>query len=135
MARATRSPSEYIGTVSQSAGRLPAALLRQRHVRSRSPTQVQIYEELIKDGDGNFTTSFIRRDENDQGQPPAAERLDGDRARSRVARTASSCDRRFPKVRPQRIPSYLDGSGTSVVRYQVPLSALPNGIDPAQPDA
>ena len=26
----------------------------------------------------------------------------------------------------------MDGSGTSVVRYEVPLSALPKGIDPAK---
>jgi hypothetical protein len=29
-------------------------------------------------------------------------------------------------------PSYLDGSGTSVVRYQVPLSDLPKGIVPSK---
>ena len=38
----------------------------------------------------------------------------------------------FPEGEAAKDPSYLDGSGTSVVRYEVPLSALPKGIDPTK---
>ena len=96
------------------------------------PTQVQIYEELTKDGDGNFTTSFIRRNHDAEGQPAAAEGLDGGRTGSGVARAASSCTRRFPEGDAAKDPSYLDGSGTSLVRYEVPLPRCRKASIPAK---
>ena len=92
---------------------------------------MQIYEELTKDGDGNFTTSFIRRNHTlkdnrllpkgwtPTGPDPSS--LSGEFLRST-----------FPEGDAAKDPSYLDGSGTSLVRYEVPLSALPKGIDPAR---
>jgi hypothetical protein len=54
-------PSEYVGS------RGPNGMEYQPHYWSPGnpisrPDQVQIYEELLKDADGKFTTSFIRQD-------------------------------------------------------------------------
>ena len=95
-----------------------------------SSKQVQIYEELIKDSDGNLTTSFIRRDEivkenrllpkgwSPKGPDPA---LSGEFLHST-----------FPEGDAANDPSYTNGSGTSMLRYQVPLSELPRGVDPSR---
>jgi hypothetical protein len=86
--------------------------------------QVQIFEELIQDADGNFTTSFIRRD-----TPVKDNRL------LPLGWTAQGPDPSLSGVfldatHPHAVGNdshYKDGSGTSVVTYEVPL----NGMDPA----
>jgi mono/diheme cytochrome c family protein len=85
--------------------------------------QVQIFEELMLDAEGNFTTSFIRRDTpvkdnrllplgwTPQGPDPS---LSGEfLAATHPHGTGDD-------------KHYQDGSGTSVVTYEVPLA----GIDP-----
>jgi hypothetical protein len=121
--------SEYVGTASHRKGPYQPHFSVQRPITQ--PTQVQIYEELTHDGDGNFTTSFIRRHEtvkdnrllprgwSAKGPDPAS--LSGEFLRAT-----------FPEGDAAKDPSYADGSGTSVVRYEVPLSALPKGIDAAR---
>lgn len=85
--------------------------------------QVQIFEELILDADGNFTTSFIRRDTlvKDNRLLPAGWTAEG---------PDPSLSGEFLKAtHPHGTgddPHYQDGSGTSVVTYHVPLP----GIDP-----
>jgi cytochrome c553 len=86
--------------------------------------QVQIFEELMLDADGNFTTSFIRRDTpvkdnrllplgwTEQGPDPS---LSGEFLKATHPHGTGDD------------PHYKDGSGTSVVTYEVPLT----GIDPA----
>ena len=119
--------TEYIGTAANRRGAYQPHFDGTARAIT-SPAQVQIYEELIKDADGNFTTSFIRRDRTvkdnrllpkgwtSTGPDPAS--LSGEFLRST-----------FPEGDAANDPSYLDGSGTNVVRYQIPLSALPAGID------
>jgi hypothetical protein len=85
--------------------------------------QVQIFEELILDADGNFTTSFIRRDTivKDNRLLPAGWTAAG---------PDPSLSGEFLKAtHPHGTGDdshYQDGSGISVVTYSVPLA----GIDP-----
>jgi Cytochrome P460 len=85
--------------------------------------QVQVFEELMLDADGNFTTSFIRRDTlvKDNRLLPAGWTAEG---------PDPSLSGEFLKAtHPHGTgddPHYKDGSGTSVVTYEVPL----NGIAP-----
>lgn len=86
--------------------------------------QVQIFEELMLDADGNFTTSFIRRDTpvkdnrllplgwTPQGPDPS---LSGEFLKATHPHGTGE-DKH-----------YKDGSGTSVVSYEIPLA----GLDPA----
>ncbi|MFL6521097.1 MAG: cytochrome P460 family protein [Chthoniobacterales bacterium] len=86
--------------------------------------QVQVFEELMLDEEGNFTTSFIRRDTpikdnrllplgwTEQGPDPS---LSGEFLKATHPHGTADD------------PHYKDGSGTSVVTYEVPLE----GIDPA----
>jgi hypothetical protein len=95
----------------------------QAHAITRQD-QVQIFEELMLDADGNFTTSFIRRDMpvkdnrllpagwTEQGPDPS---LSGEFLKATHPHGTGDD------------PHYKDGSGTSVVTYEVPLA----GIDPA----
>jgi len=85
--------------------------------------QVQIFEELILDADGNFTTSFIRRDKpvKDNRLLPLGWTEKGP--------DPSLSGEFLEATHPIAIGDdghYKDGSGTSVVTYEVPL----NGIDP-----
>jgi cytochrome c553 len=95
-----------------------------------SSKQVQIYEELMKDSESNFTTSFIRRDTpvkdnrllprgwSPKGPDPS---LFGEFLHST-----------FPEGDAANDPTYRNGSGASSVRYEVPLSQLPKGVDPSK---
>ncbi len=85
--------------------------------------QVQIFEELLQDADGNFTTSFIRRDTpvKDNRLLPlgwSAKGPDPSLSGEFLAAT-------YPHATGDD-SHYKDGSGTSVVTYEVPL----NGLDP-----
>jgi hypothetical protein len=126
----TPLPSEYIGTATNRKGPY------QPHFNSvagpiTQPTQVQIYEELIQDASENFTTSFIRRNHSvkDNRLLPRGWTKTGPDLASLSGRFLEST---FAEGDAAQDPTYTDGSGTSVVRYEVPLSALPDGIDPAR---
>jgi hypothetical protein len=92
---------------------------------------VQIYEELVKDSDGNFTTSFIRRDEipKDNRLLPIGWTKEGPAPRSFNGEFLHST---FAEGDAAKDPTYNNGSGTSVVRYEIPLSELPRGVDPSK---
>jgi hypothetical protein len=88
--------------------------------------QVQIYEELVQDADGKFTTSFLRRDVEfkDNRLLPIGWTHEGpDPTLKHFFLEAT-----YPKGRAASDKVYLAGKGQSVVRYRV---ALPAGVDPA----
>ncbi|HEY6324973.1 MAG TPA: hypothetical protein VIW73_00475 [Candidatus Cybelea sp.] len=89
-----------------------------------SGDQVQIFEELMQDASGRFTTSFLRRDREvkDNRILPIGWTRSGpepDIPRYFLAAT-------FPKGRAAADPRYFDGKGHAVVRYVV---ALPPGVN------
>lgn len=121
--------SEFVGTNKGKKGPY------QPHYYGRefpitSSDQVQIFEELMKDADGNFTTSFIRRDTpvKDNRLLPKGWTATGPDPSSLTGEFLHST---FPEGRAVDDPSYKNGSGTSVVRYEVPLASLPPGVNPA----
>ena len=122
--------SEYLGTNRNKKGPAQPHFWGKDHPITNSK-QVQIYEELVKDSDGNFTTSFIRRDEIPKDnrllpkgwtkEGPAPKSFNGEFLHSTFAEGDAAND-----------PTYQNGSGTSVVRYEIPLAQLPKGIDPSK---
>jgi mono/diheme cytochrome c family protein len=93
-----------------------------------SPDQVQIFEELTRDVDGNFTTSFIRRDKvvKDNRILPAGWHANGPAG---VALPKHFLEATLPQGRAATDPAFVDGAGHAVVRYEIPL---PAGADPAR---
>jgi mono/diheme cytochrome c family protein len=83
--------------------------------------QVQIYEELTKDGDGKFTTSFIRRDEEvkDNRLLPLGWTKDGP-DKSLNGRYLHAT---YPKGNAEDDPDYHDGKGRDRVAYRIELPA------------
>jgi hypothetical protein len=98
------------------------------HPTITSSKEVQIYEELIKDSEGNFTTSFIRRDAivKENRLLPKGWTKEGP---APVSFNGEFLHSTFPEGDAAKDPSYTNGSGTSRVRYAVPFSELPKGID------
>jgi len=116
--------SEYVGTNRARKGPAQPHFWGKDHPITSS-SQVQIYEELVKDADGNYTTSFIRRNEipKDNRLLPRGWTKDGPAPRSFKDEFLHAT---FPEGEAANDPSYQSGSGTSVVRYAVPLSRLGN---------
>jgi hypothetical protein len=92
-----------------------------------SSDQVQIYEELVKDVKGEFTTSFTRRDheEKDNRLLPAGWTMDGPEDLNMPDLYLESTR---PKGEARKDKVYLQGKGQSIVKYVIPL---PAGVDPA----
>jgi hypothetical protein len=81
-----------------------------------SDQQVQIYEELVRDPQGQFTTSFLSLDDkikDNRIQPQG------------WASAGPKGDITKPEGTGDDL-NYQNGCGCSVVRYQVPLTAVPN---------
>ena len=122
--------SEYIGTNRNKKGPTqPHFWGKERPITSSK--QVQIYEELVIDSDGNFTTSFIRRDKipKDNRLLPKGWTKEGPAPNSFKGEFLHST---FAEGEAAKDPTYNNGSGTSVVRYEIPLSDLPKGVDPSK---
>ena len=88
--------------------------------------EVQIYEELVQDAEGKFTTSFLRRDVEfkDNRLLPIGWTHEGpDPTLKHFFLEAT-----YPKGRAASDKVYLAGKGQSIVRYRV---QLPAGVDPA----
>ncbi|MGE3188352.1 MAG: hypothetical protein AB7N90_01615, partial [Vicinamibacterales bacterium] len=121
-------PSEYIGTARNPRGAYQPHFGAGRPITR--PDQVQIYEELIKDGDGRFTTSFIRRDQTvkDNRLLPRGWMAAG----PTPSLGGEYLESTFPEGEARRDAAYADGSGTSIVRYDVSLADLPAGTEPAR---
>ncbi|PZR70988.1 MAG: hypothetical protein DLM73_16740 [Chthoniobacterales bacterium] len=85
--------------------------------------QVQIFEELMQDADGKFTTSFIRRD------TPVKDNRLLPLGWSAKGPDPSLSGAFLHATYPEAVGDdthYQDGSGTSTVTYEVPL----NGLNP-----
>src|SRR5579875_2724932 len=89
-----------------------------------SPTQVQIYEELLLDADGKITTSFIRRDDDlkENRILPIGWRADAPIPERYLIAT-------YPVGGARQDPVYKNGLGQSIVRYQL---QLPSNVDAAK---
>jgi cytochrome c553 len=98
--------------------------------------EVQIYEELIKDSNGNFTTSFLSlaNPVKDNRLMPQGwkciEQEDGKNDDEPCGGTAPHGVPDNPRLHPNSA-GYFNGTGSDVVTYEVPLRAL--GIRPGQP--
>jgi len=115
-------PSEYIGTTRSPKGPAQPHFWGAGHPITSS-SQVQIYEELVKDAGGNYTTSFIRRDDipKDNRLLPRGWKKEGPAPASLSGEFLHAT---FPEGDAANDPAYQNGSGTSVVRYRIPLSQL-----------
>lgn len=94
--------------------------------------QVQIYEELNLNNQCQMTTSFLRRDYQlkDNRLLPFGWTSEGPlRADKSPYIPAAFLEQTHP-IQVGKDPAYADGSGTSVVRYEVPLPIGP-GLDPS----
>ncbi len=95
---------------------------QQHHEVISNDDQVQIYEELTKDSDGNFTTSFIRRDQDVKDnrllplgwtkQGPDPSQLNG-----------RYLEATYPHGNAKDDPDYKSGKGMDRVQYRVELPA------------
>ena len=114
--------TEYIGTNRNKKGPgQPHFWGKDRPITSSK--QVQIYEELVMDADQNYTTSFIRRNKipKDNRLLPKGWRREGPAPNSLKDEFLHST---FAEGDAAQDPTYNNGSGTSVVRYEIPLSEL-----------
>jgi hypothetical protein len=80
-------------------------------------SKVQIYEELVKDPEGHFTTSFLSLDNNIKKNRllPRGWRPDGPRAAETRPHGSAAKD-----------PDYLNGCGCDTLIYKIPLNRVPN---------
>ncbi len=87
--------------------------------------QVQIYEELVQNAEGRFTTSFLRRDhlpKDNRLLPAGWTKAGPDPKNFNGVYLAAT----FPKGGAAQDPDYQNGSGGDTVRYNV---SLPAGVD------
>jgi hypothetical protein len=98
----------------------PAQQTYQPHFWTGNPItsdqQVEIYEEMVLDPQGQLSTSFLSLDDKvkDNRIQPQGWSSSGPNA-DITQSEGTGAD-----------PNYQNGSGCSVVRYQVPLTAIPN---------
>ena len=90
------------------------------------PDQVQIYEELNLNIDCRMTTSFLRRDYQlkDNRLLPFGWTKTGPLNPDKTPYIPADYLHETHPVSVGGDPSYADGSGTSIVRYEIPLSAF-----------
>ncbi|MEO7040182.1 MAG: hypothetical protein ABI186_09160 [Candidatus Elarobacter sp.] len=105
----------------------------QDHFDERHPIvdagHVQIFEDLVRDHEGNFTTSFLRRDHSvkDNRLLPKGWRRHVDPA---LGLPEYFLRATYPHgARVETDPHYGDGAGRAVVRYRIPLRTA---VDPSQ---
>ena len=101
---------------------------QKHHELITSDDQVQIYEELVKDADGNFTTSFIRRDHEvkDNRLLPLGWKPDGPQP---GVLPKFFLDATHPKGDAENDPDYNDGKGGDTLTYRI---HVPAGVDPSK---
>jgi len=80
------------------------------------PSQVQIYEELVKDTEGKFTTSFLSLFDHVKTNRllPRGWKSDGPHAKETKPHGAAAKD-----------PDYQNGCGCDTIIYKIPLSKVP----------
>jgi hypothetical protein len=87
------------------------------HTEISDQWQAQIYEELVNDTEGRFTTSFLSLFDNIKKNRllPRGWKPDGPRAAETRPHGTAAKD-----------PDYLNGCGCDTIIYKVPLSKVPN---------
>lgn len=119
-------PSEFFSDVRDAQGNTRQAY-QPHHRLVTSPDQVQIYEELVQDAQGRFTTSFIRRDETVKDNrllPLGWSRTGPDPSlNGRYLRAT------LPDGEAAEDPDFVDGQGRDKLTYQM---TLPPGVDPSR---
>ncbi|MGZ8710534.1 MAG: hypothetical protein ACXW28_09930, partial [Thermoanaerobaculia bacterium] len=92
---------------------------QKHHEVITSDDQVQIYEELTKDSDGNFTTSFIRRDEDvkDNRLLPLGWTKEG----PDPSLNGRFLKATYPHGNAANDPDYRSGKGFDRVQYRIEL--------------
>jgi hypothetical protein len=100
---------------------------QEHHQVIESPAQVQIYETLLRNYKGEFTTSFVRgcHTVKDNRLLPRGWKREG----PGPALTGRYLAATHPDPATAADPNYQDGSGTDEVEYRV---SLPAGVDPAR---
>jgi mono/diheme cytochrome c family protein len=114
-------PGQFVPLLTESFAKSsnPQQLFQPHYETINSNAQVQIYEELVKDANGNFTTSFLSlaNQVKDNRLMPQGWREDGPDAKVTAP----------VGVDKPSNPGFFDGSGTDVVTYEVPLDATSKG--------
>lgn len=87
------------------------------HTVISDQSKVQIYEELVKDTEGHFTTSFLSLFDNIKKNRllPRGWKPDGPHAKETKPHGSAAKD-----------PDYLSGCGCDTIVYKVPLAKVPN---------
>lgn len=98
---------------------------QKHHEVITSDRQVQIYEELTKDADGNFTTSFIRR--NDDVKDNRLLPLGWTKTGPDPSLNGRYLAATFPHGNAKNDPDYTGGKGLDRVQYRI---ELPPDVDP-----
>jgi hypothetical protein len=121
-------PSEYNGAQGPKGRAWQPHFYAPERPITRSD-QVQIYEELLKDAQGSFTTSFIRQADHfkDNRLLPVGWTRNGPNPKEFNGRPLEAT---FPH-NVGSDPNYANGSGKSIVRYEV---VLPAGLTAADVD-
>lgn len=99
---------------------------QQHHEIIDSSSQVQIYETLLHDNKGEFTTSFIHGCDviKDNRLLPRGWRREGP---APGILTGNFLHATHPGERASQDPAYQDGSGSDSVRYKIKLNPAPKG--------
>ena len=99
---------------------------QKHHEVITSPDQVQIYETLLRNAKGEFTTSFVRGCETvkDNRLLPKGWKKEG----PGPALAGCFLEATYPDPETAKAPRYADGSGSDEVTYRI---ELPAGADPA----
>jgi hypothetical protein len=118
--------SEYVGTNTANGSKSQPHYYDADNHRITRSDQVQIFEELVKDANGKFTTSFLRIDEEfkDNRLLPKGWSVNG----PTPSLTGRYLHITFPKGNAANDPNYKNGSGASVVPYRIPVAEL-RGVD------
>jgi hypothetical protein len=119
-------PTEFFEDQLDAIGETYQAYQPHHQTITRSD-QVQIYEELVRDANGRFTTSFVRRDEvvKDNRLLPKGWKREGPGPELPDEYLHAT----LPEGDAEHDPDFTDGTGSDTVTYQI---ALPKRVDPAQ---
>ena len=100
----------------------------QEHYWAKNPivrqNQVQIYEELVTNPEGYLSTSFVALNEKVKDNRLQPEGWSSTGPEASETGPVATCTTIFGKAGQKKIcdPDYMNGSGSSVVRYLVPLT-------------
>ena len=116
-------PTEFLDRDPQSGQQR----YQKHHEVITSPDQVQIYETLLRNAKGEFTTSFVRGCETvkDNRLLPKGWKKEG----PGPALAGCFLEATYPDPETAKAPRYADGSGSDEVAYRI---ELPSGVDPAR---